>query len=169
MLGLTGGTGKNPIQKIMVNQNTATQLVEALQKECNLYQQMLVLSNEQAKQMEEQQPDIDRIAVLMDEKVQLSSEIEAVEDEHRAIKVEWEQSYQSYPDEERLAVKTVRDQITDTLETLQQLEQQTTAFLESAGKDVSAQLQNIYQSRSINRAYFHAEKHPPKYYNRFSK
>jgi flagellar biosynthesis/type III secretory pathway chaperone len=152
-----------------MDKNTATLLVEALKKECNLYRQMLVLSNEQAKLMEGDDPDLDRIAVLMDEKVQLSSEIEALEDEHLSIKKVWEQSYESYPNDSRLAVKAERDQITEMLETLQQLEQRATDFLQSAEKEVSAKLKGIYQSRSINRAYFHAEKHPPKYINRFSK
>lgn len=167
-LGWRAVQGKTPF-KIMTNNNTASQLVEALKKECNLYRQMLVLSNEQVKLIEDDEPDIDRIAVLMDEKMHITSEIEALDAEHRVIKQNWEQSYESFADEDRQEVKDERDRITEVLETLQQLELQVTAFLKTAEKEVSIKLQNIYKSRSINRAYFHAEKHPPKYINRFSK
>lgn len=153
----------------MIEHNTATHLLEALQKEYALYQQLLALSEEQVELMEKDRQDIERIAALMDQKVQITSEIEALEDVHSAIKLNWEQSFESYPDGERKAVKIMRDQITNTMESLLSLEQKVMEFLQSAEKEVSKELQSIYKSRSVNRAYFNLEKHPPKYINRFSK
>lgn len=153
----------------MTEHNVAELLHNALQKEHSLYQQLLALSQEQVELMGKEVKDIERIAVLMDQKVQITSEIEALEDEHSSIKMSWESSYTSYSNEDRQFVKEIRDRITDTMESLLSLEQNVMEFLQSAEKEVSKELQNIYKSRSINRAYFNLEKHPPKYINRFSK
>ncbi len=153
----------------MTEHNTASLLENALRDEIALYRQMLYLSEEQAQLMEDKEPDFERIAVLMDEKVHLSSEIEALEDSHRATKQEWEQTYQSYSGEVRQEVKALRDELQELLESLQELEQHTIEFLQTAEKDISQRLRNLYNSRNINRAYFHREKSPAKYINRFSK
>ncbi len=140
------------------------QLMEsALREECRGYEQLLELSEEQIAILRQDQPDIDRAAALMHQKIKLAGDLHALEKRNAPVKERWARDFATCSGEERQAVAGLRDQTVALIERLQALETETIAHLRKCKTEVGRQLRALQQARQAANAYFAPERRPPRF------
>ncbi len=135
----------------------------ALREECQGYEKLLELSEEQIALLRQDQPDIDRAAALMNQKIQLAGELRVLEERNAPLKERWARDYTACPGEERRAVAGMRDRTVAVIERLQALETETIERLRECKAGVGRQLRALQQARQAANAYFVTERIPPRF------
>jgi len=143
------------------------EMESALRDEYEGYERLLRLSEEQISVLRQADPDIEKAAALMHQKVKLAGELRAIEHGHADLKERWEQEYSVCSDAERQAVARMRDQTVAVIERLLQLENETIEALHACKMEVGRRLNALQQGRHAANAYFTPERQPPRFVDKF--
>jgi len=136
---------------------------DALRDEHDKYLEMLELSNEQISFLRETDPDTERIAGLMHQKIQIAEELQVLGHNHQQVKDQWHLEYQQCSSDERNLIKEIRDASIQTIECLNASEGIIAKAIKRCQVDINKQLGKYQQGRNVNKAYFSQESMPPRY------
>ncbi len=134
-----------------------------LKSELDLYEKMFAFSQEQVDLLAQNDPDVDRITDLMNQKMEILNGLRQLEEDHSEIKATWEKNYQTYTVEQRSGVALLKDRMLSVIEEMQKMEEVIAKGMRRIEKEVSRKLHNLNKGRAVNRAYFKHETGPPRY------
>ena len=147
-----------------MNEECLLRLMEhALQEEYDKYGLILELSREQLEELQRNEPDTDKVANLMKQKMAIIGEIQSLENQHLPVKERWECEYGQYTTEERSPVALVRDLTMQLLERIHGIEGEIAENIKRCEADINRKLSNLHKNRNASQAYFAYERRPSRY------
>ncbi len=150
----------------MTNAELIQKMESVLEEECRQYEQMLEISREQIRLLEEDETDVDRLAHLMEKKVLLVEKIKHLEAENVSIKETWAKMHSNFPQKEKQNIAALKQRYLDTVENLAQQEGQIALGIQGQENLISQRLQSIRRGKEVNQAYFKQEGGPPKFFDK---
>lgn len=147
----------------MSNSSILQQMEAALKEEEKLYHELMAFSQDQFEELQQKEPDTEKVAFLMEQKMEVLDKIRNTESNHKTIKNKWEQEYQSFPPEQRQSLADQKEILMKLIEDLRDIEDAIAEGIRVHEKEINRQLMLLYKNRAISKAYFKQENAPSRY------
>lgn len=150
----------------MQDQSVLLHMEEALRSEYQAYMHLLTLSELQYSLLDEPEPDVVRIASIMDQKMQILDQVRELDSEHKPIKEKWETLFSVFPMHEKQNIAILKEKLVAILENLRNLEDQVALSIRKCEDAINLQLKAIYRGRVVNQAYFKINERSSRYFDK---
>ena len=138
----------------MQDQCVLQQMEEALRIEYQEYENILALSETQFNLLQEPDPDVARIASIMDQKMSIMDSVREIELSHKPVKEKWGTVYSLFNADDKQKIVLLKEKLMTILMNLKDLEDQIADSIRKCESAIALQLKAIYQGRYVNQAYF---------------
>ncbi|MGI6457156.1 MAG: flagellar export chaperone FlgN [bacterium] len=135
----------------------------ALRAEGEKYEQLYHLSQDQIHLLQQDEADIDSVAELMSQKMDIVEELKALEPQHQNIKDLWKERFDHYAPEQREVIARLRDEGIVRIEKLAEFEAEIARLIKRHETGISHKLKSIQQGKSVSRAYMKMQSIPPRF------
>ncbi len=135
----------------------------ALREEYEQYEKLSILSREQSDLFDSNSPDAERIAELMNQKIEVMETLQNLQKRNEPLKERWTISYETFTEEERKPIAELREQNLRIIEDLKNQEEQIAKKLLQSSQEVNEQLQSLSKGRQATRAYLKMDSMPPRF------